>query len=92
MLKLDERPSYFELSQQTNLSPFPYTAVKKASRGMAPSPSFTEEKIDSLSADMLATTVEWDCEGVILVDEMPRGDKINSDYVKMLKELMKGFK
>jgi len=41
---------------------------------------------------MFATTVDWDCEGVILVGEMPRGEIINSDYVKMLKELMKGFK
>jgi len=41
-------------------------------------PSFTEEKIDSLSADMFAATVDSDCEGVILVYEMPRGEKINS--------------
>jgi hypothetical protein len=57
---------------------------------MAPSPSFTEKKL-TLSADMFAATVDWDCEGVILGDEMPKGEKINSDYVKMLKELKKGF-
>lgn len=59
---------------------------------MAPFPSFTEEKIHSLSADKVATTVDWDCEGVIFVDEMARGKKIISDHVKMLKELTKRFK
>jgi hypothetical protein len=56
---------------------------------MALSPSFTEEK-NSLSADKFANIQDY--EGVILLDELPKGDKINSDYVKMLKELKKGFK
>jgi hypothetical protein len=33
-----------------------------------------------------------DCEGMILLDELPRVEKINSDYVKLWKELKKGFK
>jgi hypothetical protein len=43
---------------------------------MAPSPSFTEEKIDSLSADMFATTVDWDCEEVILWMKCQEGRKL----------------
>jgi hypothetical protein len=33
-------------------------------------------------------TVFWDCEGVILVDAMPRGETINCNtYIKTLTEL-----
>jgi histone-lysine N-methyltransferase SETMAR len=42
---------------------------------------------------MIMATVFWDCEGVILIDVLPRGQKINSDvYVETLKKLKKGFR
>jgi hypothetical protein len=48
---------------------------------------------NSLSADKVAIIVDWDCEGVILVDVMPRGETINSCiYIKKLKELTKCLK
>jgi hypothetical protein len=38
-------------------------------------------------------TVFWDCEGVILVDVMPRRETTNCDtYIRMLKKLGKCFK
>jgi Transposase. len=37
--------------------------------------------------------VFWNCEGVILVDKMPRGEIINSDaYIRTLTELSKLFR
>jgi hypothetical protein len=45
-----------------------------------------------LSADKFANMADQVYEGVILLDELPKAEKINSDYVKMLKELKKVFK
>jgi hypothetical protein len=39
------------------------------------------------SASKITVTVIWDCEGAILIDVLPRGQKINSDvYVETLKK------
>jgi hypothetical protein len=47
----------------------------------------------SPSAGRVMITVFWDCEGVILVDAMPRRETINADtYVSMLTEFTKHFK
>jgi hypothetical protein len=45
------------------------------------------------SGGKVVITVFWDCEGVILVDAMPRGETINSDaHISMLTEHRKHFK
>jgi hypothetical protein len=52
-------------------------------------PQFPQEKKfkKSLSVCEVMITVFWDCEGVILVDVMPRREAVNSDpYIKMLTE------
>jgi hypothetical protein len=47
----------------------------------------------SLSAAKVMITVSWDSKGVILVDETPTRETINSDtYIKMLTQLRKRFK
>jgi hypothetical protein len=47
----------------------------------------------SPSVGKIMVTVFWDCEGVILVDVITRGEKTNSDaYVMTLTELWKRFK
>nr|CAI5818875.1 unnamed protein product [Callosobruchus analis] len=44
------------------------------------------------SAGKVMVTVFWDCEGVILIDVMPRGSTINSEaYVNTLTKLKKRF-
>lgn len=44
------------------------------------------------SAGKVMVTVFWDCEGVILIDVMPRGSTINSEaYVSTLTKLKKRF-
>jgi histone-lysine N-methyltransferase SETMAR len=52
--------------------------------------SLGNKKFKSIpSASKILTTVVWDCEGVILIDVLPRSQKIKSDvYVEILK---KGF-
>lgn len=55
-------------------------------------PQASQKKKFTLSADKVATTVDWDCEGVIFVDEMARVKEIICDYIKILKELTKRFK
>ena len=45
------------------------------------------------SAGKVMVTVFWDCDGVILVDVMPRGSTINSEaYVKTLNKLRNRFR
>jgi histone-lysine N-methyltransferase SETMAR len=45
------------------------------------------------SASKIMATVFWDCEVVILIDVLPRGQTINSDvYVETLKKLKKHFR
>jgi histone-lysine N-methyltransferase SETMAR len=45
------------------------------------------------SASKIMATVFWDCEGVILIDVLPRGQTINSDvYVGTLKKMKKRFR
>nr|CAI5860394.1 unnamed protein product [Callosobruchus analis] len=44
------------------------------------------------SAGKVMVTVFWDCEGVILIDVMPRGSTLNSEaYVNTLTKLKKRF-
>jgi Transposase. len=53
-----------------------------------------EEKIQkSPSADKVIITVLWDCEGVIVVDAMPRGETVKSGaYIRTLTEHGKHFR
>lgn len=53
-----------------------------------------EEKIQkSPSADKVMITVLWDCEGVIVVDAMPRGETVKSDaYIRTPTEHGKHFR
>jgi hypothetical protein len=45
------------------------------------------------SANKIMATDFWDCEGVILIDVLPRGQKINWDvYVETLKKLKNRFR
>ncbi|GFG34534.1 hypothetical protein Cfor_12302 [Coptotermes formosanus] len=45
------------------------------------------------SAGKVMITVFGDCEGVILVDPMPRGKTVNADaYIRTLAEIRKRFK
>jgi hypothetical protein len=45
------------------------------------------------SASKIMATVYWDCEGVILIDVLTRGQTINSDvYVETLKKLKRRFR
>jgi len=56
--------------------------TKKSTCGMAPSSVFLEEKIQKVSVSRqgnVMTTVFWDCEWVLLVNVVPRGETINSD-------------
>jgi transposase len=44
------------------------------------------------SVSKIMATIFWDCEGVIVIDVLPIGQKINSDvYVKIVKKLKKRF-
>ena len=68
--------------------------TKKSTYGMAPSSVFLEEKIQNVSVSRqgkVMTTVFWDCEWVLLVDVVPRGEMINSDaaYIRTLTEISK---
>jgi hypothetical protein len=67
---------------------------KKSTYGMAPSSIFLEEKNSKFSVSgqgKVMTTVFWDCEWVLLVDAVPRGEMINSDaaYIRTLTEIRK---
>jgi len=47
----------------------------------------------SLSEGKIMITVFWDCQGVILVDAMPRGETVISNaYIRTLTELRKHLK
>jgi hypothetical protein len=67
---------------------------KKSTYGMALSSVFLEEKIQKVSVSRqgkVMTTVFWDCEWVLLVDVVPKGEMINSDaaYIRTLTEISK---
>jgi hypothetical protein len=48
---------------------------------------------DLSSASKIMATVLWDCEGMILIDVLPRGQTINSDvYAETPKKLKKRFR
>lgn len=58
---------------------------------MAPSSVFLEEKIQKVSVSRhgnVMTTVFWDCEWVLVVDVVPRGETIDSDaaYIRLQTE------
>jgi hypothetical protein len=61
---------------------------EKAIHGVASHDLSSEEKIKAIpSASKIMATVFWDCEGVILIDVLPRGQTTNSDvYVKTLRK------
>jgi hypothetical protein len=68
--------------------------TKKSTYGMALSSIFLEERIQNVSVirqGKVMTTVFWDCEWVLLVDVVPRGETINSDaaHIRTLTEIRK---
>jgi hypothetical protein len=85
--------AYFETEGEIFLSPTVTANETWAMSRHHPQPHRKKVSIKSQRAPKLMITVFWDCEGVTLLNSIPRGETINSDtYIRTLTELWKHFK
>jgi hypothetical protein len=85
--------AYFETEGEIFLSPTVTANETWAISRHHPQPHQKKVSRKSQRARKLMITVFWDCEGVTLLDSIPRGETINSDtYIRTLTKLWKHFK